>query len=110
MKRLSLVLLVVVLYALHQDFWFWRAARPLLFGFLPTGIWYHACFTLAVSLVMWVLIKQAWPAHLEEEAEIVEPALRPNGNPQPEGDQLNSNKDRAAQLSGTSRNGEGEAP
>jgi hypothetical protein len=22
-----------------------------------------------VSLVMWILIKQAWPAHLEEEAE-----------------------------------------
>jgi hypothetical protein len=69
MKRLFLSLLVVVLYVLHQDLWFWRAARPLLFGFLPVGIWYHLLFTLAVSLVMWLLIRQAWPGHLEAEAE-----------------------------------------
>lgn len=69
MKRIFLSILVVVLYVLHQDLWFWRAARPLLFGFLPVGIWYHLFFTLAVSLVMWLLIRQAWPGHLEEEAE-----------------------------------------
>lgn len=67
MKRILLSLLVLVLYVLHQDLWFWRAARPLLFGFLPVGIWYHLGFTLAVSLVMWLLIRQAWPQHLEEE-------------------------------------------
>jgi len=69
MKRLSLILLVVALYVLHQDFWFWRTAQPLIFSFLPVGLFYHACFTLAVSVVMWLLIRQAWPAHLEEEAE-----------------------------------------
>src|SRR5437868_7415261 len=69
MKRFLLCILVVVLYALHQDLWFWRTARPLLFGFLPIGIWYHLGFTIAVSLVMWLLIKQAWPAHLEEDFE-----------------------------------------
>jgi hypothetical protein len=71
MKRIFLIVLVVALYLLHQDFWFWRTAHPLAFGFLPIGIFYHACYTLAVSLVMWVLIKQAWPAHLEEEVEQV---------------------------------------
>jgi hypothetical protein len=69
MKRIFLSILVVVLYVLHQDLWFWRTARPLLFGFLPVGIWYHLCFTLAVSLVMWLLIRQAWPGHLEEDLE-----------------------------------------
>lgn len=69
MKKVLLTLLVVALYLLHQDFWFWRTAHPLAFGFLPIGIFYHACYTLAVTLVMWVLIKQAWPAHLEEEIE-----------------------------------------
>ena len=71
MKRVFLIILVVVLYILHQDFWFWRTARPLAFGFLPTGLFYHAGYTLAVSLVMWVLIKRAWPAHLEAEVEQV---------------------------------------
>ena len=34
-------LLVAALYALHQDIWFWREARPLVFGFLPIGLFYH---------------------------------------------------------------------
>ena len=38
---------VVLLYVLHQDFWFWREARPLVFGFLPIGLFYHAAFTRA---------------------------------------------------------------
>ena len=36
------LLATVLLYALHQDFWFWREARPLVFGFLPIGLFYHA--------------------------------------------------------------------
>ncbi len=39
---------VVLLYVLHQDFWFWREARPLVFGFLPIGLFYHAAFTAGV--------------------------------------------------------------
>jgi hypothetical protein len=66
MKRLSLVCLVIALYALHQDVWLWRAARPFVFGFLPVGLFYHVCYTLAVALVMWLLVRLAWPAHLEE--------------------------------------------
>ena len=69
MKKLLLVLIVVALLILHQDFWYWRAARPLVLGFLPIGLFYHACFTVAVSLLMWLLVKTAWPAHLEAESE-----------------------------------------
>ena len=65
MKQWFLVLLVVVLYALHQDVWFWRTAQPLVFGFLPVGIFYHVCYTLVVSLLMWLLVKLAWPSQLE---------------------------------------------
>jgi hypothetical protein len=57
---------VVVLYVLHQDFWFWREARPLVFGFLPIGLFYHAAFTVASAGVLWLLVKVAWPAHLED--------------------------------------------
>jgi hypothetical protein len=69
MKRLLLALLVVALYVLHQDFWFWRASEPLVFGVLPVGLGYHVGYTLAVSLVMWLLVWQAWPGHLEAAAE-----------------------------------------
>jgi hypothetical protein len=65
MKRLSLVLLVVVLYVLHQDVWFWRAIQPIVFGVFPVGLFYHICFTLVISLLMWLLVKWAWPAQLE---------------------------------------------
>jgi hypothetical protein len=66
MPRLLLVLVVAVLYLLHQDFWFWRDARPLVFGFLPVGLAYHALYCIAVTVLMWTLTRVAWPAHLEE--------------------------------------------
>ena len=69
MKRALLVLAFITLYCLHQDVWFWKAARPLVFGFVPIGLFYHACFSVAAALLMWLLVKYAWPAHLEEEAE-----------------------------------------
>ncbi len=65
MKGLWLALLVVVLYALHQDLWFWRTTQPVVFGFLPIGLFYHVCYTLAVCVVMGLLVKFAWPAQLE---------------------------------------------
>ena len=69
MKRILLVVAVVALYALHQDFWFWRTAHPLVFGFLPIGLFYQACFSGAASLLMWLLVKFAWPSHLEREID-----------------------------------------
>ena len=58
--------LVALLYVLHQDVWFWREARPLVFGFLPIGLAYHAAFTLSISLLMALLVARAWPDHLDE--------------------------------------------
>jgi hypothetical protein len=69
MKRVLLVVAVVALYLLHQDFWFWRTAHPLVFGFIPIGLFYHAAFSVAAALLMWLLVAQAWPSQLEAEAE-----------------------------------------
>jgi hypothetical protein len=69
MKRALLVLAFAVLYLLHQDIWFWGQARPLVFGFLPIGLFYHACFSVACALFMWLLVTHAWPGHLEREVE-----------------------------------------
>lgn len=70
MKRRSLLLALVVaaVYVLHQDIWFWRTARPLVFGFLPIGLFYHACFSVAAALLLAALVRYAWPAHLDDES------------------------------------------
>jgi hypothetical protein len=68
MKRIVLVIAVIALYVLHQDFWYWRSAR-LVFGFVPIGLFYQGCFCVAAALLMWLLVKFAWPDHLEQEIE-----------------------------------------
>jgi hypothetical protein len=79
MKKALLVLAVVVLYALHQDLWFWRTARPLVFGFVPVGLFYHACFSVASALLMGLLVRWAWPARLEAEIEEGHPEPKAGG-------------------------------
>ncbi len=69
MTKKLLVVVVAILYILHQDIWFWRTAHPLVFGFVPIGLFYQACFSAAAALVMWLLVKYAWPSHLEREVE-----------------------------------------
>ena len=64
-KRFLLFLAIAALYLLHQDVWFWRAARPLVLGFLPVGLAYHAAYCLLAAALMWGLTRVAWPAHLE---------------------------------------------
>jgi hypothetical protein len=68
MKKLLLVVAVVILYVLHQDIWFWRSSY-LVFGFIPIGLFYQGCFSVAASLLMWLLVTYAWPSHLEMEVE-----------------------------------------
>ena len=66
---MAAALVAAALYALHQDVWFWREARPLVFGFLPIGLFYHAAYTIAVSVLMWWLVRTRWPAHLERSSQ-----------------------------------------
>jgi hypothetical protein len=66
MRNLMLALLVLAVYVLHQDLWFWNAARPLWFGVLPVGLTYHVLYSIVVAALMWLLVHQAWPAHLED--------------------------------------------
>jgi hypothetical protein len=65
MKPPAAAALVALFYLLHQDLWFWREARPLVFGFLPIGLFYHAAYTAACAALLWLLVKSFWPAHLE---------------------------------------------
>ena len=80
--------IAAALYALHQDVWFWREARPLVFGCLPIGLFYHIAYTTASSLFLWFLVRSRWPAHLEDHdsapglpARQVRAGGRPGGVP-----------------------------
>ena len=49
--------LVLLLLVLHQDVWFWEDTT-LVLGFLPVGLFFHACLSVAAS-VTWFLATQA---------------------------------------------------
>jgi hypothetical protein len=67
MKKLLLLLLVLAVYTAHQDVWNWGKADPLVFGFLPIGLAYHAAFSVLTAAMMAVLVTFAWPKQLEEQ-------------------------------------------
>jgi hypothetical protein len=54
------------MYALHQDFWNWRTAHPVLLGLFPVGLSYHIAYTIVAALLMGILARFAWPGHLED--------------------------------------------
>lgn len=59
----------VALFFLHQDVWFWSDAT-LVFGFMPIGLLYHACFSVAAGLLWLAAVKFAWPHRLEQWADL----------------------------------------
>jgi hypothetical protein len=71
-----LVLSLPVLYVLHQDAWNWSAARPLVFGLFPIGLFYHVCYSLAAAAVMALVVKYGWPDHLEQSASATGTGLK----------------------------------
>ena len=66
MNRGLIPALLIAVYALHQDLWFWSDRLPLLFGFLPPGLWYHALYTIGASVLMAVLVRSVWSS-LDED-------------------------------------------
>ncbi|MEM6329691.1 MAG: hypothetical protein AAF790_05520 [Planctomycetota bacterium] len=61
--------LVVLLVIVHQDFWFWDVGTAedgwLVFGFMPVGLFFHACISVAASVTWFLATKHCWPAELE---------------------------------------------
>lgn len=60
--RSTLVLLAVLLLgALHQDFWLWSDAT-LVLGFIPSGLAYHVAFSFVTAGLWVVVVRTAWPS------------------------------------------------
>ncbi|MCC9599380.1 DUF3311 domain-containing protein [Stieleria sp. JC731] len=59
--------LVVLLLILHQDNWFWES-ETLVFGFMPIGLFWHACLSIAASLTWALATVIAWP--LDEDSSV----------------------------------------
>ncbi len=66
--KLLIPLILIGVYALHQDLWNWTN-RSLVGGVLPAGLAYHAFYSVLAALTMLFLVKTAWPRHLEAEIE-----------------------------------------
>ena len=60
----TLAILILLLLILHQDNWFW-ADTSLVFGFMPVGLFYHACISIAASCVWFFAVKKCWPVKAE---------------------------------------------
>ena len=59
--RPKLVLLALVLLGLlHQDFWLWNDAS-LVLGFIPSGLAYHVAFSIVTAGLWVVVVRTAWP-------------------------------------------------
>jgi hypothetical protein len=44
---------------MHNDLWFWD--NPTLVFGIPIGLFYHIIYCFVASVLLWSLIKYAWP-------------------------------------------------
>ncbi|QDT01152.1 DUF3311 domain-containing protein [Adhaeretor mobilis] len=58
--------LVILLLILHQDNWFWDDGT-LVFGFIPVGLFYHACISVAAATTWFLVVLFCWPKGLDEK-------------------------------------------
>jgi len=62
--RYTIWFLVLFLLILHQDNWLWENPR-LVLGFMPIGLFYHSCISMAAGITWFFAIQFAWPAELD---------------------------------------------
>ena len=66
--KYALALLVVIVIALHQDFWNWTD-KSLVLGILPVGLAYHGLYALVAAGTMALLVRFLWPRELDEDPD-----------------------------------------
>lgn len=78
-KRSLILGFFVVLFVLHQDFW-WRDDPTLVLGVMPVSLAYHVVWTLLVAFGWWLVARFCWPHELDD-GQPVPPASRQNPAP-----------------------------
>ena len=63
-----LTLAAVAVLILRHDYWNWDTPFPLLFGFLPVGLWWQGLVSILAAVLMALMVRFAWPQELEDEA------------------------------------------
>lgn len=53
--------LIVLLAVAHQDYWWWDRIDPLVFGFVPVSLAYHAGVSIAAAILWALAVKFCWP-------------------------------------------------
>lgn len=71
--------MVALLIVVHQDEWFWDDPT-LVAGFLPVGLFYHACISLAAGLVWFMATLFIWPRDEEILASIDGTSVESDGD------------------------------
>ncbi len=64
MKRF-VILALVLLAILHQDFWWWDSIDPLVFGFVPIGLAYHIGVSIAAGVLWALAVQYCWPRDVD---------------------------------------------
>ena len=64
MKRV-VVLLLILLAILHQDFWYWDRIDPLVFGFIPIGLAYQMGISIAAAILWALAVHYCWPRDVD---------------------------------------------
>ena len=59
-----LYLVILIVYILHNDLWFWN--NPTIIMGIPVGLFYHLIYCFIASILLFLLIKFAWPKLVEE--------------------------------------------
>ena len=54
----------VIVYLMHNDIWFWD--NPSLVMGIPIGLFYHIVYCFVASVLLFLLIKNAWPKFVDE--------------------------------------------
>ena len=74
-SRATLVILALaalMVLVLRHDYWNWDTPYPLLFGFLPVGLWWQGMVSILAACLMALMVRFAWPGELEDEALVAE--------------------------------------
>ncbi len=70
MKKVVIIMLVL-LGVLHQDFWFWNRIEPLVFGFIPIGLAYHIGVSIAAGALWALAVHYCWPKGVDVDDPVV---------------------------------------